>query len=95
METNDEIKIGYVKEELIEVVEGYISENCDKKSKPKNSNLEKKIKQNLKDLEKKMKQEDLVIFNSDKTRHFTLNTKKNYVESMDKHLEKDNQVKLL
>ena len=34
----------------------------------------------------------LVVFNSDKTGYFTLNTKENYVESMKKHVEKDKKV---
>ena len=89
LETNEEVKIGYVKEELTKVVKNYMKNYCDKKGKPKNSNLDSKKEQDLKDLEKKMKEEDLVIFNTDKTGHFTLNTKENYIQSMKKHVEKD------
>ena len=85
----DEINRNFVKNELIKVVEKYKNENCDKYGNIIENNLDPKKIKTIKELKNRIKEEKLVLYETDKTGKFTLDTLKNYNNKMDKHIKDD------
>ena len=64
-------------------------DHCDEKGNMLDTNLSDEQTKAIKDLNTKIKNEDLVCLETDKTGKFALDTKKNYITKVQKHIEKD------
>ena len=64
-------------------------DHCDEKGIMLDTNLRDEQTKAIKDLNTKIKNEDLVCLETDKTGKFALDTKKNYITKVQKHIEKD------
>ena len=80
------IRMNYIKTELKAV---FMKEHCDEKGDLLDNNMTMKQGKAIKDLKVKMKKEDLVCIETDKTGKFALDTKLNYMNKMQKHIEHD------
>ena len=80
------------KEELMEAVRTYRRKNCNSKGEIKKSNLQKEDKESLRELQKNVKDKKIVVFTTDKSGRFTIDTPQNYEKAVMKHTEKDEEI---
>ena len=88
MNEKEEIKVLNLKNELMKEVEQYCEEN---KNKMNMRNLTKKEKKGLKSLKRKSKNE-LIISQTDKSSKFSVDTKDNYMDAMQVHIQQDEDI---
>ena len=85
-----ESKLQVWMEDLKEGAKKYIEEHCDKKGAQEN-NLSKEEKEGLDSLKRRLK-EEVVVSMTDKSGNLSADTKENYKESMQTHVEQDKVV---
>ena len=88
MSEEEEIKVLNLKNELMKEIEQYSKENRNKMNM---RNLTKKEKDGLKSLKKKNKS-NLIISQTDKSSKFSVDTRDNYMDAMQVHIEKDEDI---
>ena len=81
------------KEKLLQTVREYRREHCNEKGQVKESNLKASDRQSLKDIQKGMKEKSIVVFTTDKSGRFSVDTPKNYEKAIMKHTEKDLEIR--
>ena len=89
MDEEKEIRNNFVKSELLNVAKEYIKKKCDKKGNLKENNFDKEKIKNLKELKKRVDKEALVVYGTDKTGKFAIDTVENVKVKMDKHIKND------
>ena len=87
-----EVVIERTKEKLLETVKEYKSKHCNQKGEIQNSNLSAAEKLQLKSLKKDIKDKNIVIFTTDKSGKFTVDSPKNYEKALMKHTTKDEEL---
>ena len=87
-----EVVIERTKEKLLETVKEYKSKHCNQKGEIEYSNLSKAEKQQLKSLKKDIKDKNIVIFTTDKSGKFSVDTPKNYEKALMKHTMEDEEL---
>ena len=80
-----EISLQNLKENLIHTVKQYSQLH----KRNKDSNLEKEERDGLKAIIKRVKDEEIVVFETDKSGRFSVDTRNNYNESAMPHVERD------
>ena len=88
MSEEEEIKVMNLKNDLMKEIEQYCKQN---KNKMNMRNLTKEEKDGLKSLKKKSRNE-LIISQTDKSSKFSVDTKDNYIEAMQVHIEQDEDI---
>ena len=87
LEESEEIKVQNMKRELIKATEDYIMEQKEKRNQdPGRVNLTKEETKGLKQLKER---EDIVIFQTDKSGRFAVDTHENYILATTPHVEND------
>ena len=81
-----------VKDRLLETVYTYQSKYCDKNGKIKNQNITKSEERALKEVKENIKKKDIVVFTTDKSGRFAVDTPQNYEEAVMKHTRNDTQI---
>ncbi|MCP3849452.1 MAG: hypothetical protein GY694_04320, partial [Gammaproteobacteria bacterium] len=80
------------KEKLMECVRKYRHEHCSKKGEIKMDNLSTDERQGLKEAQKEIKSKNIVVFTTDKSGKFSVDTPENYRMAMEQHTQKDTEV---
>ena len=80
------------KDRLLEVVKQYKREKCNKKGEIKNGNLQTVEKAALSQIKKDIKEKKMVVFTTDKSGRFTVDTPDNYKKAVIKHTQNDEEV---
>ena len=87
-----EIVMESTKEKLMECARKYRSTHCNDKGELKDQNLSKEERQGLKQLKKDVKEKKVVVFTTDKSGKFSIDTTENYEEALLQHTVKDEKV---
>ena len=81
-----------VKDRLLDTVSKYQNQYCNKSGKIKNQNISKSEENTIKEVKENIKNKDIVVFTTDKSGRFTVDTPKNYTEAVMKHTRNDVQI---
>ena len=87
MSEEEEMEAMHLKNELMKEIEQYCKEN---KNKMNMCNLSKNEKKGLKSLKKKGS--NIIVSQTDKSSKFSVDTRANYVEAMNVHIEQDEDI---
>jgi len=87
MSEEEELEAMHLKNELMKEIEQYCKENKNKMSM---CNLSKNEKKGLKSLKKKGS--NIIVSQTDKSSKFSVDTRANYVEAMNVHIEQDEDI---
>ena len=79
---------------VCEVTRGYMSDNCDERGNIKESNITREERAGLKSIQRKVKDQEWIVMPTDKSGRLTVNTKRNYLERMEPHMNGDTAVTL-
>ena len=82
----------FVKDELMNVANKYVKENCDKRGKVLKSNFDQRQEGHLKSLKTRLESESLTVYETDKSGNFVVDTLDNLDRKMQKHLKNDKVV---
>ena len=77
--------LGNLKEKLMDTVREYKREHCDNKGNFKQNNLSKEEVEGMKEIKDKIKQKEIVVFSTDKSGRFSVDSPKNYEEAVKLH----------
>ena len=81
-----------VKSKLLETVSEYKMKHCDREGKIKNQNLNRSEEKAMKEIKEKVKMKEIVVFTTDKSGRFTVDTPQNYEEAVAEHTRADAEV---
>ena len=84
--------LGKVKDRLLETVSVYQSQYCDKNGKIKDQNITKTEERAMKEVKESMKKKDIVVFTTDKSGRFSVDTPENYEEAVMSHTRNDTEI---
>ena len=79
-------------DKLMKIAEEYKNENCDSKGNFIRNNLNKEENLGIKEIKDKIKQKDIVIFSTDKSGKFSVDTPENYEKALSVHTQKDKEI---
>ena len=88
-----EIVMETTKQKLLDTLNTYMTTHCDKNGEIKEFNLSPEEKKNLKEVKKDIKDKNIVVFTTDKSGKFSVDSPTNYEKAVHKHTEKDVEVK--
>ena len=80
------------KEKLLECVQEYKKTHCDRKGNIKKDNLSQEEKEGLKQVKKDVKDGKIVVFTTDKSGKFSVDTPQNYNVAVEQHSNKDEEI---
>ena len=89
---SEEIIMESTKEKLLDCVRLYKEEFCNSKGEIKEDNLNNTERQGLKQVKRDIKDKNIVVFTTDKSGKFSVDTPTNYKEAVQKHTTKDEEV---
>ena len=81
-----------LKDDIMKTVAEYKNENCDSKGYFKSNNLSKEENQGIKEIKDKIRNKDIVVFSTDKSGRFSVDTPTNYEEAISVHTAKDIEI---
>ena len=87
-----EVVMESTKEKMLECVRRYKANNCNARGELKNHNLSKEERQGLKEIKKDIKEKKLVVFTTDKSGKFSVDSPENYEEAIRQHTSKDIEI---
>ena len=87
-----EIVMENTKEKLLECVQMYKEAHCNGKGDIKEDNIDCEERQGLKQIKKDIKDKKIVVFTTDKSGKFSVDTPDNYMKAMELHTSKDIEV---
>ena len=87
-----EVVMESTKEKLLECVVKYKAEKCNEKGELKDHNLDREERKGLKELKNDVKEKKLVIFTTDKSGKFSVDSPENYGEAIRQHTTKDIEI---
>ena len=87
-----EVVMESTKEKLLECAKRYRSTHCNGKGELKDHNLSKEERQGLKQVKRDIKDKKVVVFCTDKSGKFSVDTKENYEEAIGQHTLKDKEI---
>ena len=88
-----EVVMENTKQKLLNTLNEYMQTHCDKKGNIKDYNLNSEEKKQLKDVKKNIKDKKIVVFTTDKSGKFTVDSPPNYEKAVHKHTQKDEEIK--
>ena len=77
---------------LLKTVQEYKAENCNDKGEFIKNNFSKEENQGLKEIKEKIKKKEIVVFSTDKSGRFSVDTPSNYEEAVKVHTNKDEEI---
>ncbi len=89
---SQEIIMENTKEKMLECVRKYKEEYCNRKDELKEDNLSMEERQGLKQMKREIKDKKVVVFSTDKSGKFSVDTPDNYIKAVQKHTAKDQRV---
>ena len=89
---SEELVMESTKEKLLDCVRQYKGEFCNNKGEIKEDNLSNEERQGLKQIKRDIKDKKVVVFTTDKSGKFSVDTPSNYNEAVQKHTTKDEEV---
>ena len=84
--------IGNLKEKLMDTVREYKNLHCNNQGKFKENNLTKSETEGIKEIKKKIKDKEIVVFATDKSGRFSVDTPQNYEEAVMAHTTNDMEI---
>ena len=81
-----------VKNKMLETVSDYQKQYCNVQGKIKKQNISKSEEKAIKDIKKKVKDKDIVVFTTDKSGRFAVDTPENYERAVMDHTVNDAQI---
>ena len=81
-----------IKEKLLDTVFEYKKEHCDNKGRVKDQNITSDELKAIKEIKEKIKDKEMVVFTTDKSGRFSVDTPTNYEEALMDHTMKDIEV---
>ena len=81
-----------LKENLLNTVKDYKKLHCDGEGRFKETNLSKEETRGLKEIKAKVKRKEIVVFSTDKSGRFSIDTPENYVEAVKPHTANDEEI---
>ena len=90
--TRQEIVMENTKEKMLECVRKYKANNCNAKGELKEHNLNREERQGLKEVKKDIKEKKIVVFTTDKSGKFSVDSPVNYEEAVRQHTTKDVEI---
>ena len=87
-----EIAIASAKSKLENITEKFISEKCDQRGNILENNLTHEETQGLKSLKQRIKNDEITVAPTDKSGKFSVNTKENYLASLESHVKNDIEI---
>ena len=84
-----EIAMQSMRDKMLRKVKEYKEKKCHKDGNIKSGNLTKSEAKGLKDIGERIKRKEVVIFETDKSSKFTVDTPNNYKQTIQKHTEGD------
>ena len=88
-----EIIMENTKQKLLDTLHTYMTNHCDEKGEIKDYNLNAEEKKQLKDIKRDLKEKKIIIFTTDKSGKFAVDSPENYEKAILKHTEKDIEIK--
>ena len=83
-----------VKNKLLETVSDYQRQHCDNKGKINNQNISKSEEKAIKDMKERIRNKEIVVFTTDKSGRFAVDTPKNYEEAVMNHTSNDEEIEV-
>ena len=86
-----EVVFANMKNRISQAARKYIDQNCEENGmiKTKNSNTTEEVRRGTESLKERSKRGEIVVTMTDKSGKMSVNTRENYVESMQKHIKDD------
>ena len=84
--------IDNIKEKLLETVSEYKKKHCDGKGRIREQNITRDEMVAIKEMKKEVKEKEVVIFTTDKSGRFSVDTPSNYEEAIMSHTTKDLEI---
>ena len=81
-----------VKNKLLEVVSDYQKEHCDSKGRIIKQNISKSEEKAIKEVKERVQKQEIVVFTTDKSGRFAVDTPKNYEEAVMVHTRNDKKI---
>ena len=81
-----------IKAKLLETAKKYRDKHCDEKGNLKRHNINSVEAEGLKEIQEKVKKGDLVVFSTDKSGRFSVDTPRNYEEAVHQHTTNDVEI---
>ena len=81
-----------IKDKMLNAVKDYKEKHCNNKGVIKMKNISKSEEEGLEILRNRIKDKEVVVFESDKTGHFTADTVENYERSLRDHIQNDSKI---
>ena len=81
-----------IKDKMLNKVKEYKENKCNEKGCIKNQNVSKQQADGLKEV--KENNDEYIVFTTDKSGHFTVDSPQNYEKAMDKHVRGDNKINI-
>ena len=87
-----EIVMQNMKDKILNKVKEYKENNCNDKGFIKNKNIDKVVEDGLKEVTEKVKQHEMVVFSTDKTGKFSVDTVENHQDALMEHVANDTKI---
>ena len=87
-----EVIMQNVKDKMLNKAREYIEEKCNEKGYIKKSNISNDVKDGIKSLKNRVKEKEVVVFTTDKTGEFSIDTTDNYLEVLNEHTQNDKKI---
>ena len=81
-----------IKMKLLDTTKEYMNKHCDNKGRIKNHNLSNEEKEGIKEIKEKIKEREIVVFQTDKSGRFSIDTPENYEEAVLNHTVNDLEI---
>ena len=81
-----------MKDKMLKKAHKYIEKNCNQKGFIKKGNVSSDVKEGIKSLKDRVKEKEVVVFTTDKTGEFSIDTTVNYLEVLKEHTINDKKV---
>ena len=88
-----EVIMETTKQKLLDTLNTYMENHCNKKGEIREFNLTPEEKKNINELKKDIKEKNIVVFTTDKSGKFSVDSPTNYEKAVHKHTEKDEEIK--
>ena len=88
-ENEEEIVFANMKKRISAVAKEFIDKKCRKDGALENNNITAEVMKGVESLKKRSKEGEIVITMTDKSKKMSVNTRENYIQSMQQHIQED------
>lgn len=87
-----EVVMQSVKDKMLNKVREYRDKNCNEKGFVKKGNINNEVSNGIKSIKERVKEKEIVVFTTDKTGEFTVDSTTSYLEELNKHTLNDKKI---